>query len=359
MSKKVVIDKSKPVMVTGASGYVAGWLVKKLLDEGIHVHATVRDPENTSKIQHLISCAENSSGSITLFKADLLHKEGYEKAMMGCELVYHTASPFILDIKDPVRDVIEPAVTGTSNVLEVANSISSVKRIVVTSSCAAIYSDASDCSLAPNGILTEAIWNTTASESYQPYSYSKTLAEQKAWELQSLQSNWDLITINPSLVIGPPMNAGASNSESLRLLAQFGDGTLKMGAPKAGIGVVDVRDLANAHFAAGFTPEASGRYITSAHNTNFLELGLALQSKYGNKYPLPKKALPKWLLLIVGPFVNKNLTREYIRKNVNVPFNADNSKVKRELHIQFRPLQESMEDTFQSLIDCGLIKKRG
>jgi nucleoside-diphosphate-sugar epimerase len=131
---------------------------------------------------------------------------------------------------------------------------------------------------------------------------------------------------------------------------------MKMGAPEIGIGLVDVRDVAEAHFRAGFTPEANGRYITSAHNSSMLEMGTVLLPKYGDKYPLPKKALPKWLLMLVGPMTNKLFTWRYIRNNVNIPWNADNSKIKKELGITFRPLKETMEDSFQVLIDEGIIK---
>ena len=138
------IDKSKPVLVTGANGYVASWLVKKLLDEGLTVHAAVRSPDNKEKIGHLDKVAENALGSIKYFKADLLEDGSYASAMEGCELVYHTASPFTLDVKDPQKELIDPALKGTQNVLKQASKVKSVKRVVVTSSCAAIYTDATD-----------------------------------------------------------------------------------------------------------------------------------------------------------------------------------------------------------------------
>lgn len=352
------IDQSKPVLVTGATGYVAGWLVKKLLEDGITVHAAVRNPDNEEKIAHLNELASKSSGNIKYFKSDLLEKGSYKEAMEGCELVYHTASPFTAIVKNPQKDLIDPAVKGTENVLETANEVSSVKRIVVTSSCAAIYSDATDCQKAPNGVLTEDIWNTTSSIDYQAYSYSKTLAEKKAWEINKAQKRWDLVVINPSLVLGPALNPQTVTSESFNILKQLGDGTMKMGAPKMGLGLVDVRDVAEAHFKAGYVTEAHGRYITSAHNTNFLELGKVLQGKYGNRYPLPNKALPKWLLMLVGPMANKLFTRDFIRKNVDVEWKADNSKIKKELGVNFMPMKTTMEDSFQAMIDEKILKPK-
>ncbi|MCP4521394.1 MAG: NAD-dependent epimerase/dehydratase family protein [Cytophagales bacterium] len=352
------IDKSKPVLVTGATGYVAAWLVKSLLEEGMTVHAAVRNPDNKKKVAHLDEIAAKTEGTIKYFKSDLLKQGSYGEAMKDCELIYHTASPFITDVKDPQKDLIDPAVNGTQNVLETANQTPSVKRVVVTSSCASIYTDAIECESAPNGVLTEDIWNTTASLEYQPYSYSKTMAERKAWEMNESQSQWDLVTINPCLVLGPALNAQAVTSESYNILKQLGDGTMKAGVPKMGIGLVDVRDVAEAHFKAGFTPEAHGRYITAAHNTDLLELGTSLLPKFGDKYPLPKKALPKWLLMIVGPMANKLFTRKFIRNNVNVEWKADNSKIVNELGINFKPLKETMEDSFQVLVDEKILQPK-
>ena len=343
-------------MVTGANGYVASWLVQRLLEEGLTVHAAVRNPDNEKKIAHLKEAAKNSKGDIKFFAADLLKEGSYLKAMAGCELVYHTASPFTTDVKNPQKELIEPAVNGTANVLNTANEIESVKRVVVTSSCAAIYTDAIDTVNAPDGKLTEEVWNETASLDYQPYSYSKTLAERKAWEINEKQDRWDLVAINMPLVLGPALNPKNTTSESVNILKMLGGGEMKMGAPKIGIGLVDIRDVAEAHFRAGFTSEAKGRYITSAHETDFLEMGTVLLPKYGDKFPLPKKALPKWLLMIVGPLTNKMFTWKYIRNNVNVPWRADNSKIKRDLGMTFRPMKETMEDSFQVLVDEGIIK---
>lgn len=352
------IDPTKPVLITGANGYVASWLVKRLLDEGRTVHAAVRNPDNKQKMAHLEALASGSAGSLRLFASDLLQPGSYEKAMEGCELVYHTASPFITDVKDPQKELVDPAVKGTENVLESANKISTVKRVVVTSSCVAIYTDAIDTVNAPGGRLTEEVWNTTASLDYQPYSYSKTLAEKRAWAMEKAQDRWDLITINMSLVLGPALNVQHATSESVNILRMLGGGEMKMGAPKMGIGLVDVRDVAEAHYRAGYTPEAHGRYITSAHNTNFLEMGTTLLPKYGDRFPLPKKALPKWLLMLIGPMTNKLFTRKFIRNNVNVPWNADNSKIKKELGMAFKPMRETMEDAFQVLIDEGIVKEK-
>lgn len=349
------IDKSKPVLVTGANGYVASWVVKKLLEQGITVHAAVRNPENKEKYAHLDAIASDTSGKIKYFKSDLLAEGSYAEAMEGCELIYHTASPYTLDVKDPQRELIDPALNGTRNVLLQANKTSSVKRIVITSSCAAIYTDAIECSQLPNGMLTEAVWNTTASLDYQPYYFSKTLAEKEAWKIAEGQDQWDLIAINPCGVFGPALNPSNATSESMNILKQVGNGALKAGAPRMGLGIVDVREVAEAHIQAGFRPEAHGRYILSSTNTNLLEMAQTLLDRYGDKYPIPKSALPKWLLMIVGPLANKLFTRRFIKNNVDVEWKADNQKSINELGIEYRSMKETMEDSFQMMIDNRLI----
>lgn len=349
------IDRSKPILVTGATGYVAGWLVKKLLQAGLTVHAAVRDPNNQDKIAHLEALAAHSGGNINYFESDLLQKGSYANAMSECELVFHTASPFISHVKNPEKELVEPAKLGTQNVLNQANATESVKRVVLTSSCAAIYGDNSDLNETPDAVFSEQNWNSTSSLQHQPYSYSKTVAEQKAWEICQKQEGWDLVVINPCMVMGPALNPHTTSSESINILKGLGDGTLKFGAPDIGFGVVDVRDVAEAHYQAAFTPEAKGRHITCGHNSSLLEMAQILHTRYGKHYPIPNNALPKWLLMLVGPMVNKTMTRKYIRKNVNLPFKADNSKSREELGVTYRPLQETMEEAFQNLIDNDMI----
>ncbi|MCT4557121.1 MAG: SDR family oxidoreductase [Pelagimonas sp.] len=103
----------------------------------------------------------------------------YAQAMQGCGVVFHTASPFTISVNDPQKELIEPAVQGTKNVLEQANATPGVSRMVLTSSCAAIYGDNIDCSKASGGRVDESAWNTSSGLEHNVYSYSKTLAEKR------------------------------------------------------------------------------------------------------------------------------------------------------------------------------------
>ena len=215
-----------------------------------------------------------------------------------------------------------------------------------------MYGDNADIQKAPGGILTEEQWNVTSSVHHQAYSYSKTVAEREAWKIAEAQSRWRLVVINPSLVVGPGINPNAT-SESFNLVRQMGDGTLKSGAPRFGFGGIDVRDLALAHVAAAYKPNANGRHIISCRPTDLFEMSQMLIPKYGDQYPIPRRAMPKWLVWLVAPLVNKALTRKIVSLNVDIPCKADNSKSIRELGVTYRPLEESMNEMFQQMIDAG------
>lgn len=343
------IDRENPVLVTGGSGYVAGWIVRRLLEEGATVHATVRDRQR--KCGHLWALAEGSPGTLRLFEADLLKNGSYAEAMAGCAVVFHTASPFTLAVDDPDRDLIRPAVEGTRNVLETVDATESVRRVVLTSSCAAIYGDNADMADSKTGVFTEDDWNESSTPGHQAYSFSKTMAEKTAWEITKAQNRWDLVTINPSLVLGPALSDAVVSSESFTLVKQFGDGTLRMGVPSLPIGMVDVRDVAEAHVAAGFTPEAEGRHIVSGFDADFSDIGPVLREAFGGRYPFPKMITPKWMAWAVGPMINDRMTRKMISRNIGLPWRCDNSKSREKLGITYRPWQPGVVEMFQQLID--------
>jgi nucleoside-diphosphate-sugar epimerase len=346
-----------PVLVTGASGYIAGWIVRYLLEEGHTVHATVRDPAKQSSVAHLLAMAENAPGTLHLFKADLLDAGSFDAAMAGCGVVMHTASPFIMEgYKDANEALIRPAVEGTRNVLEAVNRTQSVQRVVLTSSIASVVGDNIDLRQIPGGVLTEEHWNATSSADHNPYQFSKVRAEREAWKIRRQQARWDLVTINPSMVYGPALTPG-SQSASIDTMVQMGDGRLLMGVPKLVYGVVDVREVARAHLLAAFTPDANGRYILSARELTMMQIGRILRRHFGWRYPFPLVQAPKFAVWAVGPLLGP-VTREFVSRNVNHPLRIDNSRSQRELGIHYRPVAETFTEHFQQVIDDGLLRKR-
>ena len=355
-TKELKVNTSSPVCVTGATGYVAGVLIQELLKIGVTVHATCRDPSQKDRLAYLQTVADGLPGALKFYKADLLDKGSFHEAMKGCSIVFHTASPFVMKVEDPTKDLIEPAVHGTENVLTAVNDTPSVKRVVLTSSVVAMKTDAADADEAPGGVLNEDAWNRTATLATSPYPLSKTMAEQKAWVMAGSQSRWSMATIHPGLVVGPGLKYHAS-STSYQLVKQLADGTMKTGVPNLALSAVDVREVAHAHVAAAYLPEASGRYIVNAMDTTFPEMANMLRDKFGADYPIPASTVPKLLVWMVAPYLPGGLTREYISRNVDRGGKMDNTKSIRELGLEYRPVKESMEEMMQQMIDAGVFKK--
>ena len=226
---------------------------------------------------------------------------GFDRAMEGCTAVFHTASPLIVrGVRDPVRDLIEPATSGTRNVLETVNRCPSVRRVVLTSSVAAIYGDAVDMTRTAEGCFSESHWNKTSTERHQPYSCSKVRAERLAWEIAGKQDRWDLVVVNPGLVLGPALSRH-TNSESVRMMRDFGTGYYRLGVPKLEFGIVDVRDVADGHVRAATKAEVGGRHILVAETLSLREISSILRGHFGGGYPFPRRTLPKFITALLAP----------------------------------------------------------
>ena len=345
-------DDSAPVLVTGAAGYIASWLVKYLLEDGRTVRATVRDPDKATGLEHLRALRDQHGARLELFRADLLKDGSFDAAMAGCQLVFHTASPFVISkTGDPQESLVRPAVEGTRNVLGSVERTASVTRVVVTSSIVAMFGDTADL---VGGTCDENSWNTTSSATHQPYPYSKTVAEKAAWELHDRQARWELVTINPGFVLGPAL-AKTSDSASIDTMKQFADGTMKR-VPALWFGIVDVRDVARAHIKAGYAATVKGRYLVSHREMSFLEIGGVLRAKFGDAYPFPRKRAPKFLAWLVAPSVG--LTRRFVSRNVGFPMKLDNTRSIRELGVTYRPTEDTLVEHFQQLLDDGIVARR-
>lgn len=331
----------KKVMVTGGTGYIGAWVVKYLLEEGSSVHITVRDKSNQDKFKYLEDIAENTDGELKVFEADLLIPSSFDTPMIGCEEVYHLASPFVINnIKDAQKQLVDPALKGTQNVLNSVDKTETVKKVILTSSVVAIYGDAKDMQDQGLDEFTEDQWNNTSSITHQPYSYSKVLAEKEAQRTHDLQNRWSLSIINPGFVMGPSLSDNTS-STSIGFMKDLISGKQKMGVPQLNFAMVDVRDVAKAHLLVA-KKESSGRHIISNSSISMLEMASILKNKFGDKYALPVKELPKFLLYLVG--WTQGITFKFINKNIGYKLLFNNSKSKEKLKIEYISLETTLVD---------------
>ena len=346
-------SNSKPlVLVTGASGFIAGHCVREMLENGYKVRGTVRSLASPDKTAHLKAISDRLGASLELVEADLTSDKGWKEAVAGCTYVLHVASPFPPEVPKDEMDLIKPAVEGTKRVLTAAAQSGTVKRVVLTSSVAAV---AFGHPPEPKKVRTEDDWsNVDGCEAYQK---SKTLAERTAWDfVKSLPADkrFELAVINPGFVLGPVLNSdpGTSGEVVRKLLAR------EMPAcPRIGFATVDVRDVALAHRLALENPKAAGnRYIVAGDHMWIQEIAKVLAEEFNPKgYKVPTGKLPYWLMWIIARFDKAiRLALEYVGREELVSC----EKAKRELGWKQRPVRETIVDTGRSMIEQGIVAAR-
>ncbi|XVF73604.1 hypothetical protein PTKIN_Ptkin12aG0215700 [Pterospermum kingtungense] len=244
----------KVVCVTGASGYIASWLVKLLLQRGYTVKATVRDPSDSKKTQHLLAL-DGAKERLHLFKAELLDEGCFDSIVDGCQGVFHTASPVLFSATDPQGEIIAPAIKGTLNVLKSCAKVPSIKRVVLTGSMASVVYSAKP--LTPDVVVDET-WLSDArfcEENKLWYMVSKTLAEEAAWRFAK-DNRIDLVVLNPGFVVGPLLQPTLNHTSEAVLALTKGENIFISSSFR----FVNVQDVANAHIQAFEIPSAAGRY---------------------------------------------------------------------------------------------------
>ncbi|KZT25504.1 D-lactaldehyde dehydrogenase [Neolentinus lepideus HHB14362 ss-1] len=279
------------VLVTGANGYIAIWVVRRLLEAGYTVRGTVRSP---AKGEHLKKSFESYGNKLELHIVEDITKEGaFDDAVKGVDAIEHTASPFHFKASHP-DELLGPAVKGTVGVLQSALKFGTdVKRVVVTSSCAAVLQVVGD----PK-VFSKSNWNEQSIKAVEEkgkdahpgdwYRASKTLAEKAAWDFVAKNKasiQWDLVVLNPPYVFGPviheisspdQLNTSMDEIYSTLLKHSKDDQTLA----SLGNAWIDVRDLARAHVLAIQREQAGGnRFIVCAGSYKWQDFGASALPK--------------------------------------------------------------------------------
>lgn len=330
------------VLLTGGSGFIAAHAVDILLQRNHDVVFTVRSDEKGQKILNNHPGTPSSKLSYVIVR-DIAQEGAFDEAVKSdppFDAVLHTASPFHFNVTDVKKDLLDPAIIGTTTLLKaVKRNAPTVKRVAITSSFAAILNPTKH----PK-VYSESNWNPITPEEAEVnpqngYRASKTFAEKAAWDFVDQEKpNFDIVTLNPPLVLGPVVhylnsldNLNTSN-ERVRNMIQ---GKAREGLPPSGIFIwVDVRDVALAHVKAIEVPEAGGKrfLLTAGHYSNG-EIASAIK----NNFPDLADRLPEDL---------KSDKPEAV-------YSIDNSRSKDILGIKYRTLEESVVDTVKSLRAIG------
>ena len=337
------------VLVTGATGYIATHIVQQLLQAGYRVRGTVRSLKNEEKVKPLYELCPEENDKLELVECDLLDENCWDAAVKDCTYVLHTASPLPLSHPKDEDEVIKPAVDGTMFVLRASQKAGTVKRLVLTSSAAAMeYFDN------PEGrLVTEQDWSDLKYHKMDSYIKSKTQAEKAAWDFIKENGKMEMATINPTNVLGPAICGGYA--AIMKLLQMLLDAEVPL-LPNVSFAICDVRDVAAAHIKAMTIPEAEGhRHIADNGTLWFYQIANIVAKEFRPQgYKVPTRTGPNFLFHIMALFneVAKRLVPDLGRKT-----EYDNSRLRNVLGITPIPVEKSILDMCYSMIETGRVKK--
>ena len=335
------IGAGKKVLITGASGFVAAWVVREFLEHGYHVIGTVRSQDKAEAVrkQHPEQYADKLDFRIV---GDIAEPDAFDEAVKDVDGVIHTASPFVLEVKDNEKDLLIPALHGTQGVLKsIKKNNPNVKRVVVTSSFAAILD--MDKGPRPDHTYSEADWNPATYDSAKnnggSYAYcaSKKIAEKAAFDfVEQEKPNFDVATICPPMIYGPnshPVESMSKLNTSSADIYRLINGSSKEVPDTAFFAWVDVREVATAHRLAYEKSEAAGqRYFVTGGPYSYQEICDIVRKHF----PEIKDKVPEG-----KPGSGNGGVKHY---------DLDNSK-SRKLGVEYRSLEQSMIDTTKNLLE--------
>ncbi|MSY62907.1 MAG: NAD-dependent epimerase/dehydratase family protein [Actinobacteria bacterium] len=340
------------VLLTGASGYIGKHIALQLLTDSYEVRASVRNSAKADEVSAAVA-AHLPAGfdlkkKLSFVELDLEKDAGWAKALDGIDVLLHTASPFPIASPKDENDLVRPAVEGTLRALKAAHK-AGVKRVILTSSVAAIYG-----SELPAGKteFDESMWSDPSHPiGSLAYNKSKTLAEKAAWDyISSTAPEIELTTINPVLVAGAPLdkNFGASVSVVERLM-NGKDPVL----PDMSFGIVDVKDVAAMHVKAIKSKQAKGqRFIANAGSRTFIQMAKALKSEFPTR-KIPTGKAPTMLIRLLALFDGEI---KAVLPGLGKHINASSKKAQTVLGIEFIPVEQSLVETAHYLVDNKLVK---
>jgi dihydroflavonol-4-reductase len=331
---------SELVLVTGGSGYIAGWCVAELLRRGYQVRTTVRGPDREQAVTEAVSAVADPAGRLSFAVADLTSDDGWDAAVKGVDYVLHVASPLGGATPDAM---VAAARDGTLRVLRAATE-ARVKRVVMTSAA----NTASPSSYATEGVTDETLWTDPGDPTLIPYRRSKTLAERAAWDfMSSYPGPTELATVLPGAVFGPILTT--SNIGSVGIIGRMVSGKMR-GIPRIGLEIVDVRDLVDVHIRAMTSPEAAGqRFLATGEFMWMRDMARILRDGLGaDGAKVSTRQVPDVVVRLAARFRDPSLreiTPALGRRNRHTT-----EKARRVLGWQPRPARDTILDCARSLL---------
>ena len=333
------------VLVSGGSGYIAGFLIRQLVAEGWMVHTTVRSLTKEAAVRELLAV---DNRRLKFFAADLNADAGWAEAMAGCSHVAHVASPLPMGVPKDANELIVPARDGALRALRAAKA-AGVRRFVMTSSVAAISYGRG------RGVhhFTEADWTDLSKPGLSPYIQSKTVAERAARDWVAREGGaMEFCSICPSVVLGPVWSR--DYSASVVIVKKLLDGSLGA-TPDIGFGIVDVRDVADLHVRALKAPNMAGeRFIASGRFMKLREVADVLRAELGPQAAkVTTRNVSDWLVRVAALF--SPLAKAVVGELGSVR-NQSPAHAKAMLGWATRPEEQSIVDSARSLIGLGIVR---
>ncbi|KAL4489910.1 hypothetical protein ABPG72_010809 [Tetrahymena utriculariae] len=308
------------VLLTGASGYLAGHIQNIILVRGYKIRGTVRSLKNHKKIDHIYQTNPALKQNLELVEADLCSKECWNSIMKDVDFVIHTASPFPQKIPKDEDELIKPEVLGTEAIFE---------------------------SALRNGANCHA------------YEKSQNLGEKKAWEIfEKNKQKIQLIVILPGFIKGPSYHTNDYTSADFILKTMKNE---LPGIPKVSMAIVDVRDCALAHMIAlnqeKLEAKNGKRYILIEDSYWMYDLIQILKDEFAQyNYKFPSFTVESKFLLSLAGCIDKQV--EMIKPNFQRRAVFDNTPAMKELGIIFRGHRNTIVKFAYDLINKGCIPNK-
>ena len=344
------VPKGGVVAVTGAAGFVGGWVVRQLLDKGYRVRACVRDADDDSRAGFLKAMPAHASGRLTLWSADLDKPGCFDAAFKGASGVVHLSHVSTYTDEAYIRTVCE-------HIIDSINASDSVTRVVITSSIAAIMSESDLQELVRRPVIFEDRWpdETNPKRTHdrgQGYSLAKVMAERMFAEAASASGRWDAITCCPADNVGPVQSAHQKDGGPWQHIIEtmLTGSYVQTGAYRPWM-IVDVRDDAACHIGLleSVLVKNGERYMAASGDMRNVE---DICADIARLLPEIGFVPPP----VTDPFPERIQAREAEFRKIWAGCELRNDRVRAVTGVRFRPLDETVRDCAEALLSVAGVK---